>query len=166
LVALSVVCLSRVRSRKLGEIGLGAKFRHIFRSPSTNMTSDFAPEVAKYPNSNSKPKNSPIVRAYCLAPLAMQLVSVTRGVNPHRHTTHAPPICGSGMSCIRWGRRSSAEGADRVGCGEKGSPPSRRGLGGDYAPSPENVLTSEWKMVRFGAFWVLFLQTNFLQIVS
>jgi len=26
-------------------------------------------------------------------------------------------------------------------------------------------LTSEWKMLRFDAFWVLFLQTDFLQIV-
>jgi len=44
------------------------------------MMSDFAPEVAKYPKSNPKPKNSPKwdltilgVRAYCLAPVAMQL---------------------------------------------------------------------------------------------
>ena len=46
----SVVCMSRVRSRKLGEIC--AKFRHRYRksgSESKNTTSDFAPEVAKYP---------------------------------------------------------------------------------------------------------------------
>jgi len=44
---LSSVCLSRIRSRKLSEIC--AKFRHLYRkseSPSKNMTSDFAPEVA------------------------------------------------------------------------------------------------------------------------
>ena len=29
--------------------------------------------------------------------------------------------------------------------------------GGGYAPSPENFLTSEWKMTRFGAFWVALL---------
>jgi len=47
---LSVVCLSHVRSRKLGEIGVN--FRHPHRktrSESKNMMSDFAPEVAKYP---------------------------------------------------------------------------------------------------------------------
>ena len=46
----SSVCLSRVRSRKLSDIGLGAKFRRLYRksgSPSRKMTSDFAPEVAK-----------------------------------------------------------------------------------------------------------------------
>ena len=56
---LSVVCLSRVRSRKLGEIG--AKFRHPHKksgSESKNMTSDFASEVAKYPQ-NTKTPNSP-----------------------------------------------------------------------------------------------------------
>ena len=36
------------------------------------MTSDFALEVAKYPQNSPKPQNSE--RAYCLAPLAMQLV--------------------------------------------------------------------------------------------
>jgi len=47
-VCLSVVCLSCVRSRKLGEIG--AKFRRLYRksgSKSKNPTSDFASEVAK-----------------------------------------------------------------------------------------------------------------------
>jgi len=46
-VSQSVVCLSRVRSRKLR-----AKFCHPYRksgSKSKNMTSDFAPEVAKQP---------------------------------------------------------------------------------------------------------------------
>jgi len=38
------------------------------------MTSDFAPEVAKYPQRSPKPKMAQNVRAYCLAPLAMQLV--------------------------------------------------------------------------------------------
>jgi len=38
------------------------------------LTSDFALEVAKYPKSSPKPQNC--VRAYCLAPLAMQLVHV------------------------------------------------------------------------------------------
>ena len=58
-VCLSVVCLSRVRSRKLGETS--AKFRHSYTkstSESKNMTSDFAPEVAKYPK-KPKPPNSP-----------------------------------------------------------------------------------------------------------
>jgi len=36
------------------------------------MTSDFAPEVAKYPKSSPKLQNS--VWAYCLAPLVMQPV--------------------------------------------------------------------------------------------
>ena len=38
---------------------------------------------------------------------------------------------------------------------------SKRGL----YPSTEILLTSEWKMVHFGALWMLFLQTNFLPIV-
>jgi len=57
---LSVVCLSRVRSRKLSKID--AKFRNIYRksgSPTQNMTSDFTPEVAKYPKSSPKFQNSP-----------------------------------------------------------------------------------------------------------
>ena len=33
-----------------------------------------------------------------------------------------------------------------------------RGVEG-AVPLPENFLTPEWKMARFGAFWVLFLQT-------
>ena len=74
LVAASVVCrLSRVRSRKLREIH--AKFRRPYRklgSPSKNTTSDFAPELAKYPQKGAAvPKivqNS--VRAYCLALLS------------------------------------------------------------------------------------------------
>jgi len=71
-VCLSFVCVSSIISRKLSEIS--AKFRHRCRisgSPSKNMTSDFAPEVAKCLKSSPKPQNS--VRAYCLAPLAMQL---------------------------------------------------------------------------------------------
>jgi len=47
-VCLSVDCLSRVRSQKLGEIG--AKFRHRYRKSgpeSKKPTSDFALEVAK-----------------------------------------------------------------------------------------------------------------------
>jgi len=73
---LSCACLSRVISRKLSEIG--TKFRRLYRKSelsSKNMTSDFAPEVAKYPTSVApKPKitqNS--VRAYCLTPLTMQV---------------------------------------------------------------------------------------------
>jgi len=57
---LSSACLFRVRSRRLSEIG--AKFRRLFRksgSPSKNMTLDFAPEVAEYPESSPKPQNSP-----------------------------------------------------------------------------------------------------------
>jgi len=67
---LSSVCLSRVSSRKLSEIG--AKFRRLCRksgSPSKNMTSAFALEVAKYPKVAPNfqiAQNS--VRAYCLAP--------------------------------------------------------------------------------------------------
>ena len=43
------------------------------------MTSEFAPEVAKYPKSSPKPQIAPNgerarVRAYYLVPLAMQLV--------------------------------------------------------------------------------------------
>jgi len=56
-VCLSSVCQSRVRSRKLGEIS--AKFRHYYRksgSESKNMTSDFAPDVAKYPQHPKTPK--------------------------------------------------------------------------------------------------------------
>jgi len=72
-VCLSSVCLSRVRCRKLSEIG--AKFCRLYRksgSPSKNMTSDFAREVAKYPKSRAVGS----VRAYCFAPPAMQLVSI------------------------------------------------------------------------------------------
>jgi len=53
------VCLSCIRSRKLSE--LDTKFCCLYRklrSPSKNMTSDFAPEVAKYPKSSPKPQNS------------------------------------------------------------------------------------------------------------
>jgi len=65
-VAASVVCLSvprqisKPKRRKLSEIG--AKFRRLYTksgSPSKNMTSDFAPEVAKYLKSSSKTQNSP-----------------------------------------------------------------------------------------------------------
>jgi len=62
----SVVCLSRVRSPKLRKIL--AKFRHPYRksgSPSKNMTSHFALEVASNPKIV---QNS--VRAYCLALLS------------------------------------------------------------------------------------------------
>jgi len=43
----------------------------------------------------------------------------------------------------------------------------RRGVesGESLCPALEFFLTSEWKMGRSGAFWVLILQTNFLQIV-
>jgi len=39
------------------------------------MTSDFAPEIVKYTTLNQKIAHNS-VRAYCLAPLAMQLVLV------------------------------------------------------------------------------------------
>ena len=51
------VCLSRVRSLKLCE--MDAKFRHLYRkswSESKNMTSDFVPEVAKYPKTPKQSK--------------------------------------------------------------------------------------------------------------
>ena len=73
------VCLSRVRCRKLSQIG--AKFHHFCKksgSPSKNRTSDFAPEIL---NSQKEATNPQIAqntgRAYCLAPLAMQLVFKT-----------------------------------------------------------------------------------------
>jgi len=77
------VCLSRIRSWKLSEIG--AKFHCLYRklvSPCKNMTSYLAPEVAKYFKSSPKPQNSPkwdldnsvSGRTYCLSPLAMQLL--------------------------------------------------------------------------------------------
>jgi len=42
-----------------------------------------------------------------------------------------------------------------------------KGLGGGCGPPQKFFWTSEWKMVRFGVglFCVLFLQTNFLQIL-
>ena len=55
------VCLSRVRSRKLSEIG-AKKFRHFCRksgSSSKNMRSDFSLEVVKYTKSSPKLQNSP-----------------------------------------------------------------------------------------------------------
>jgi len=47
--------------------------------PSKNMTSDFAPEVAKHSKVAPNPKmrisvTNGSVRAYCFTPLAMQLV--------------------------------------------------------------------------------------------
>jgi len=65
---LSSVCLSRVISRKLSDIG--SKFRRLYwksGSPSKNMTSDFAAEVAKYPKV-AQTQNSPkSVRAYIVS---------------------------------------------------------------------------------------------------
>jgi len=71
------VCLSRIKSRKLSEIG--AKFHHLDSksgSPNKNMTSYFVPEVANYPRSSHNPQNCNFrsVQAYCLALLTMQLV--------------------------------------------------------------------------------------------
>ena len=72
------VCLSRIRSQKLSE--RGATFRHVYRklgSPSKNITSAFAPEVAKYPQ--KYPAEATILgvcEPNCFAPLAMQLVCV------------------------------------------------------------------------------------------
>jgi len=76
-VCLSSVCLSRVRSRKLSE--MDAKFRHFYRksgSPSKNMTSHFAPEVAKWPKSILPQQQFQECASLllCFAPLAMQLV--------------------------------------------------------------------------------------------
>jgi len=54
---LSSVCLSRVRSRKLSEVGsIFRRFCRISGSPSKNITSDFAPEVAKYPKVAPNPQ--------------------------------------------------------------------------------------------------------------
>jgi len=69
---MSSVCLSRVRSQKLSEIG--AKFRRKSGSPSKNMTSDCAPEVAKSP----KVAHFGSVQAtYCFAPLVIQLSCIS-----------------------------------------------------------------------------------------
>jgi len=62
----SVVCLSRVRSRKLSEIGVAEQEYDAL---------DFAPEVAiNTPKVSCYSNNFGTVRAYCFAPLAMQLV--------------------------------------------------------------------------------------------
>jgi len=69
------VCLSLIRSQKLSKIG--ANFHHLYRksgSPSKNVMSDFALEVAEYPKSSYVGS----ARNYCFAPLAMQLVFVGR----------------------------------------------------------------------------------------
>ena len=72
-VVASVISLARIRSRKLSEIG--AKFRCLRRksgSPSKNVTSDFASEVAKYAKSGPKPQNGvralsrPVSDAACM----------------------------------------------------------------------------------------------------
>ena len=73
-VCLSSVCLSVPRQLSKTKRDIGAKFRHLYRklgSSSKNMTSDFAPKVAKY-----LPPNSCLgsMRDYSFAPLAMQLV--------------------------------------------------------------------------------------------
>jgi len=65
---LSVVCQSRVRSRKLGEIG--AKFRRLHRksgSSSKNITSECT-------GSSPKPQNSP---KYCAEPIVSLLQRCT-----------------------------------------------------------------------------------------
>jgi len=54
------VCLTCVRSRKLCKIR--TKFCHLYKKSwleSKNMTSDFAPELDKYPKSSPKSPNSP-----------------------------------------------------------------------------------------------------------
>ena len=56
--------VSRVRSRKLSEIG--AKFRRLYgksMSPSKNITSDFASEVAIYPKSSTFQECSSLFRS-------------------------------------------------------------------------------------------------------
>ena len=73
-VCLSSVCMSRVRSRILRD--MSAKFRHLYGksgSESKNLTSDFAPEVAKYPQKTQTPQmgiSITSVQAYCLARLS------------------------------------------------------------------------------------------------
>ena len=67
------LCLFCIKSRKLSETG--GKVHHFYRksgSPSKNMMSDFALEVAKYPKSSPLAQNN--VQAYCLAPLMVQIV--------------------------------------------------------------------------------------------
>jgi len=86
---LSYSCrLSLCRGSDLWKLNMmGEKFGRLYRkseSPNKNMTSDFPPEVAKYPKSSPKPPNTPkmgisnfgSVRANCLAPLATQLVYI------------------------------------------------------------------------------------------
>jgi len=91
---LSSVCLSRVRSQKLSEIG--AKFRHLYRksgSPSKNVTSDFEPEVDK----NPKIAKMGSVRDYCFAQLAMQLIANLLVVN---HAGGSRSVCGCLCLCV------------------------------------------------------------------
>jgi len=78
-VCLSVVCLSRVRSRKLGETG--AKFRHLYMKPgseSENVMSDFAPEVAKYHRNRKWPKMGTSItnRDWCAQKVCKPTVSL------------------------------------------------------------------------------------------
>jgi len=71
MVAVFVVCVFRIRSCKLSEVGMN--FCHLCRklgSPSKNMMSDFALEVAKY----SKIILPQRQFQYCFAPLAIQSI--------------------------------------------------------------------------------------------
>jgi len=110
------VCLSRVRSRKLSEIG--TKFRRLHTklgSPSKNVTSDFAPELGiNAPKVASNPKiDENSVRAYCLAPLVIQHVFTARRegapLPPHppgsgaEYCVEQVSVCGSAgpFVCVR-----------------------------------------------------------------
>jgi len=89
---LSSVCLPRVRSRKLSETG--AKFRHLIGNRGRRARTWRQILHRKQLNT---PKSSDFgsVRAYCFAPLAMQLASVAA---LHFHTVykifHSPQIAG------------------------------------------------------------------------
>ena len=67
------------------------------------MASDFAPEVAKYPRGSPKPQNFGRVRAYCFAPLEMQVV--TSAVNQNLTDFHWQLTRTCATLCIlRWHR--------------------------------------------------------------
>jgi len=70
-------------------------------------------------------------------------------------TLRMPPVadlgCRAGES-----DNSQAPKAQRRVRRKRGFPPTGRGLGRSCTPSSEIFLTSEWKIARVGAFWVLF----------
>jgi len=94
---------------------IGAKFRHLYRTSgllSKNMTSDFAPELAKYLTSSPIPQNFWRVRTDCFALLAIQLViQVVDMCRPragvfsftmqsHASTVYALIVCLSVCLCV------------------------------------------------------------------